>query len=578
MREHRLIMTLEVLAHPVLFDLCFAANGRLNSVTDRFGELPAPARRLMLGEGEEAFVNQLGLVRELIRLAVPLWRRGLSVPGALAAEHIPVVSAPSYVTEEDKWANLIDRTFTDHAVHWYHLAHVLGRILKQLGRRDPDWYEITFLLQAGGPFLEPVVTVLLPHIREDSLRARMLNALLFFPTDSARETVARYLPDTMYTDAIGIFSLVRTLASFSFPLARAYRESFPVFARHNDPAAVLYAGLQPPDEPFLRAAWRELRDGDYTNQAAVHYLLQHPEVPVAELVEACAGRPDWLELLGRFRTEFLAAGYRGKLVPTLDEFVLANLQRNRWPTGETDHRRIEPEIRHALYGATLQPETLRAIERQLLAADDFRRTNAALHLAAYLQLPRLLTYRRSSGRRRTYFAEQPPRRPPLPEPTVAALLTATLTDRRITTYNFAGRAVAQLTVDPTHGDAVTDYLLRRACLAEDDAEYTFCCYLLLPYYFMNKRYKDIRALQPEAIERLAAPDRAAFGRVLLPLHDSSLSQQFLRLIAPGQADQVYTMFEELAQSVNLLHDEHHGLPLAVFHPKFRELGARAGSE
>lgn len=571
----------EVRGAPMIFDFIITDSGMPVQIKCRYFDLPPAARRLTHGDQAIALERNLRLFQDLLAFALPLWQYGLSTPDYYPRDIVRSprdLAATKPEPTDHEWVTTIRRTFAHHAVHWYHVAHVLTAVLAELSTPDANWSQIAYLFQAGGPFFAPVILRLLPEYTDDALKARLLNACLFFPAPAFRGQIMSFLPTTAPADSVGTLSLVNTLQHFDAPEARSFRERFLTYAAHARPESIVAAGLQHRGRRVVNAAWRALSEQEYTNQSMVAYLLDHPGVPVEELVEACSGRPDWLELLGRFRRQFLDKGYRGDLVPVLDEFVVSNTDRYKWPTGERHHKRIEPEIQHALYQQTLSNKTFELLHERLHDKDGFRRENAAMHLAAYCQFPRILSRRTASGEMVNYFAESPATRSVIPAKTVAKLVESTLSDQRIRRYNFAAQAVAQLTLDGAHGEGVTDYLISRARQHRSDQDFVFCCYLLLAKAPLNPRKKDIVTMLPRAIPLIPPADRAGFGRLLLQLHVPELSHQFLELVAPSQSGQTYAMFEELAQSVNLLHDQQHGLPLAIFHPEYSQEGAAAGAE
>lgn len=573
-------LTVNIMGFPILLDLEVSACGEVVTLHSRFDDLPQAARQLMLGERKDAFETTAKLYRHLLEYAVPLWHHGLSKPDFYTPRPNTVKEIAQTIpaTLSTEWISSFYRTFDDHAPHWYNTGHLLTQILRELEKPVTNWSAVVYPLQAGGPFLGPVLFLVLEAVADPSLRARLINALLFFPSESSLVSISRHLSDLAYTDSIGALSLARTLENFHFRKARFWQKNAARFIMRNNPQALAESGLATSHPRVHVNAKRLLLEQEYTNQNVVKYLLNDPREPLVDLVEKCATKADWLELLGRFRKDFLTAGYQGKLVPDLDTFVLSNLERYKWPTGERHHKRIDPEIRHALYQETLAPETIQNLHDQLYDPNEFRSSNAAMHLAAYCQLPRILARRNAAGIFEYSHESAPADRPPLPDTTVARLLDMTIIDQRITYYNYAGRAIAQLAVDPIHGEGITKYLLQRAAQNPDDQGFVFSCYLLLPTYHLNPFQPSIKQLIPKAIDLLKQPDQAAFGRLLCPLYEPDFTHQFLAQIANDQADQTYSMFEELAQSVNLLHDQYHDLPLAVFHPEYGSWGADAGAE
>ena len=564
-------VTCTILQHQFPLDLEVGSNGQLLHLKDRFRDLPEVAQRLTLGDNAPAFYRTLELYLELLQYALPLWHHGLSVPNEfqiVAASSPEELLATGDTSSDQAWVNRLHQTFNDHGPHWYHVAHVLTQILLDLSKPVTDWTQIVYLLQAGGPFFEPIIIRLLPEVEDPGLRARLLNALLFFPTSQVQEVAEALLPQLPYSTSVGTLSLVSTLRNFKFPEAITFREGFLAYAKKEAPEELPVTGLTGGGTRILAAAWGQLGGQEYTNQAAIRYLLSQPDTDIQQLVEACHRCRDWTELLGRFQRDFLAAGYVGELVPSLDDYVTNNLDRYKWPTGERHHNRIDPEIRHALYQQELRPETLALLHERLNDKDEFRRDGAAMHLAAYCQLPRIMMRRKSNGSLLAEFQEPPAERPSLAAETVARLLSLTVEDHRITAYHFAARAVSQLVLDPVHGSEITDYLLKRAHENAQETDLVFCTYLLLPTYHLQPRKAEIRALLPAALTGLGHRARAAFGRLLCQLFDQELTHAFLAKIAPEQAGETYAMFEELAQSVNLLQDDYHDLPLAVFHPGF----------
>lgn len=539
---------------------------------DRFRDLPEIAQRLTLGDAAPVFYKRLKLYLDLLHYAVPLWHHGLSTPDQFADL---AVSSPQQLRSAEAlptdtlWVKRLLLTFNDHAPHWYHVAHVLGQILNDLSKPETDWTQIVYLLQAGGPFFTPIIIRLLPEVVDPGLRSRLLNALLFFPTEQVEQVTRQILPNLPYSTSVGTLSLVSTLRQFDFPESSLFRDGFIAYATKEAPEELPVTGITAGGPKVVAAAWRQLGSQEYTNQAAIRYLLAQPDTDINKLVEACQQCRDWRELLGRFYKDFRAAGYTGERVPSLDQYVRDNLGYYKWPTGERHHNRIDPEIRHALYQETLQPKTLALMQKRLSDKDEFRRDCAAMHLAAYVQLPRILVHRKQQGNIEVYFREVPHRRPALSADTVAALLSLTTEDRRITAYHFAARAVSQLAIDDTHGPGITEYLIDRAQKNADGEDLVFCSYLLLATYHFQPQKEVIRKLLQGAIPQIQDRALAAFGRLLVQLYDAELTHEFLQRIAPAQIGNTYAMFEELAQSVNLLKDDYYGLQIAVFHPDYQ---------
>lgn len=568
---HHFTVTAKILKHSFPLDLEIGEAGGLIGANDRFRNLPEVAQRLTLGDSTPAFYRTLELYLDLLHYAIPLWHHGLSVPEefrAIANSSPRELRAQPEVTSKEKWISRINQTFPDHGPHWYHVAHVLTQIIHDLAKPVTDWTQIVYLLQAGGPFFEPVIIRLLPEVQDPGLRARLLNALLFFPTDLVKSVTATLLPKLPYSTSVGTLSLVSTLRNFTFPEATDFREGFVAYAAKEAAEELPVTGLTDGGTRVLAAAWRQLGGQEYTNQAAIRFLLAQPKTDIQRLVKACQECRDWTELLGRFRRDFLAAGYVGELVPSLDDYVIDNLDRYKWPTGERHHNRIDPEIRHALFQQPLLPGTLEQLQERLEDKDEFRRDCAAMHLAAYCQLPRILVRRKANGQLSANFEKPPAKRPQLEAATVARLLWLTVEDHRVTAYHFAGRAVSQLLLDPIHGPGITDYLLERAHKNAKGTDLVFCTYLLLPTYHLHPRKADIKALLPKAISVLTRRPQAAFGRLLCQLQEEELTHAFLQKIAPDQERETYAMFEELAQSVNMLRDDYYDIPIAVFHPDY----------
>ncbi|MEM6770572.1 MAG: hypothetical protein AAF597_08325 [Bacteroidota bacterium] len=575
-------ITVTVCQQAFPLDLKIGPNGELLQAKDHFRKLPEVAQRLTLGDTGPTFYRRLDLYLDLLHYAVPLWYHGLSTPDSfqeLILSSSEQLSIPPRKLSSTVWVAQIQRTFNDHGPHWYHVAHVLTQVIRDLSKLEVDWTQIVYLLQAGGPFFEPIISRLLPReITDSGLRARLLNALLFFPDPPAWKTAEQTLPILQPGKSIGHQSLVRTLNNFEHPESHFYQKRFFEYANYTNAYLAIHAGLDRLVSSCQKAAWRAIERGNHTNQTDVEYLLRDPQGRINELVETLAKKPDWCELLGRFRREFLSAGYQGSLVPDLDGFVTDNLNRYKWPSGERHHNRIDPDVRHALYQERLQPQTLRLLHERLADKDRFRRDCAAMHLAAYVQLPRILVRRTKEGNLTAYFQETPQQRPPLSAETVSALLSLTTEDRRITAYHFAARAVSQLAIDETHGQGITEYLITRAQQDTDGKDLVFCSYLLLLTYHFQQDKASIRLLLQQAIPQVAQQAQAAFGRLLVQLHDPELTHAFLQRVAPGQAEKTYAMFEELAQAVNLLDDQHYRLPLAAFHPEFAGLSLSNGRE
>ncbi len=578
--NHRYTTTVTLLTHAFPLDIEVGSSGQLLLAKDRFRDLPELARRLTLGDQAPAFYRALDLYLDLLKYAVPLWQHGLSVPEVFAevavASPVQLLKTTAQPTG-DEWVDTIHRTFGHHGPHWYHVAHVVGQIMQGLSKPETDWTQIVYLLQAGGPFFAPIIIRLLPEVTDPGLRSRLLNALLFFPTEHVQDITRATLPKLPYSNSVGTLSLVSTLRQFDFPESRHFREGFITYAVKEAPEELPVTGITAGEPRVVAAAWRQLGSQEYTNQAAIRYLLAQPDTNIEKLVAACRQCRDWQELLGRFQRDFRAAGYTGAEVPSLDQYVRDNLERYKWPTGERHHNRIDPEIRHALFQQSLQAGTLDLLHERLADKDAFRRDCAAMHLAAYCQLPRIYTRKTEAGQLESYFGEPPAQRAPLAAETVARLLSLTVDDHRVTAYHFAARAISQLAIDPVHGAGITDYLLERARENAQGTDLVFCTYLLLPTYHLQPAKEKIRALLPEAIAELTGRPRAAFGRLLVQLFDPSLTHAFLQKIAPSQAHETYAMFEELAQAVNLLEDRTKEVPLAVFHPAFKQVGADAGA-
>ncbi|NJC26039.1 hypothetical protein GGR27_001538 [Lewinella antarctica] len=482
----------------------------------------------------------------------------------MAAENVrPLVNKEGDI---NIWTGKFHRTFRDHATHWYHVAHVLAQIIEEFAAPRINWSNVVYQLQVGGPFFEEIIILILDHVEDSALRARLLNALLFFPTDRVREVARRLLLSIEMNNWVGTLSLVRTLGHFEFPEAIAFRKEYARVCERKFPKDFPTTGLPGGGARTLAGAWRELRASGHTSQASVRYLLRRDDVPVETLVAACHECDDWVELHGRFRQDFLAAGYTGPLVPTLDEYVRQNLDRNTWPTGETSHRRHVSEVNYALFNQPLLPATIVLLAERLADASEFRSTCAALHLAAYTQLPRLLTDRRPGGGYRSYFAQPAARRGALPEVIVDRLIEMTERENSVSIFNFAAVALSNLATDDAHGTRITEHWLDLARTSHEPGIYVFACYQLLPGFHHNPRRESIRALLPGAIARLTEHNANNFGRRLCQLYDRDLTLALLAKIAPWQTEEAYSTFEELAMSVVLLRDDYHRLPLPVYHP------------